>query len=934
MIRNVDSEEITVKYRIGWLAAVAFGIAGNISLFTLGPVLQSVGKIGILLFIVGMIVAWIGGFLWIKVILRHQDKVGGVAVNCFESYRTRSPLLLTLVCFGYWLSWVVQAAFSAQFCATAITEWLSLTQISSMMLSIGIMIFFIGCGLVKLTIVARIIVPIACVTVLLSLLSGILPILAGNVHWGEQALMSVQLPFAGWFGYLTVLMSGFYLVSWIVPAYEVTTCLAGEMKNGEKNIPKAFIVSGILSGLFFVLLPIIWLSVLGFDNLIADYTAGKNWLNFELLFPGFGKTFASTCGSFLIISFMLCSGIGSIVGPSRTLVQLAEYGLFPKIFQRRLENGAPWIAVGVAGLLSILTLYFEAPVWLMSATNFGYLSCMIIATLGVWLISKEGTENNVLNSSRNIELSTLVVCGIWFASIIFGYQQYGMYAVFNGILFIFLAILPYAWRKVGDGFQKGEKINWHSMNISLRMLFFGVTLLNVVGYLLALKQLPQTGSLVVFLNDIFVTVVLTSIVIGLLLTDSVAYASMQIAAVSRQLSQTTMVELVQAMKALGRGVLEKTHINFKKILLKSNRKDELGIMANSFDELETQVESVIENIDTTREQLNTAREELVNANQLLEKRVQERTAELSEQYIKLQTEMAEGLKTKESLAIASQQLLKTARMAGMAEVSTSVLHNVGNVLNSVNVSISLITEKITKSKISALSKVVELMQANSEHIAQFMSEDPKGKLLQPYIAELSHHLTEERESALRELKSLDQNIQHIKDIVKSQQSITGETGGVQEPLVLKKLLDDAIEIALCDMGSKGIHIKREYLVEDEVIIDKSKVMQILLNLMRNANDSVLSSKQPDKEIIVRVEKIEGDRMSIKVIDNGEGIAPENITRIFSFGFTTKETGHGFGLHSSALVARELRGSLNAYSDGVGKGATFHLILPFISKATK
>lgn len=919
------------KYQIGWLAAAGLGVAGNASLFTLGPVLHSIGNIGIPLFIIGMIIAWLGGLLWLNVILRHRDKVGGVAVNCFESFETRSPLLLTLVCFGYWLSWVAQAAFSALFCSTAIIQWFSLTQASSGLLAIGFMIFFIACGLIRLTWVARIIIPLAVITVILALFSGILPLMFSQIKWESISLTSAILPFPGWFGYLTAVMSGFYLISWIVPAYEVTACLAGEMKNGDKNIPKAFIVSAILSGLFFIILPIIWLGAIGADTLGSDYTAGTNWLGFELLFPGFGKTFASVSGCLFIISFMLCSGIGSVVGPSRTLVQLAEYGLFPEILSRRLNNGAPWVAVTVAGALSILIVYFNAPIWLMSATNFGYLSCMIIATIGVWLLTKDNPGLKTYTSHRYIDLSTFIICSFWLASIIFGYQQYGMHAVFIGIAFIFVGTIPYSWRKLDDTWHQGNRINWHSMNITLRVLFFGVSLFNILAYLLILNKLPETGGIVVFLNDIFVCIVLISIIIGLFITDSVAYASMQVATVSRELSQTTMVDIVNAMKALGAGALEKAHVNFKKIQIKSNRKDELGIMANNFNELEYQIESVVENIGVTRQQLDTARQKLLDANKKLEKKVQERTHELSEQYVQLQKEMAEGLKTKESLALANQNLIKTARIAGMAEVSTSVLHNVGNVLNSINVSISLIAEKLAKSKITALAKVVDLMQENNANLAKFITEDPKGKLLQPYIAELSHYLIEERDSALNELKTLDQNVQHIKDIVKSQQSLTKDMGGLQEPILLSKVFEDAIEIALPDAQSRGIKITVECSVQDEIIIDKSKLIQILLNIMRNANDSLITSQNPNKEIIIRAKTDEHQHIIIEIIDNGQGIESDNLTRIFSFGFTTKEMGHGFGLHSSALAARELRGSLAAYSDGEGKGARFELTIPFVPK---
>jgi two-component system NtrC family sensor kinase len=64
-----------------------------------------------------------------------------------------------------------------------------------------------------------------------------------------------------------------------------------------------------------------------------------------------------------------------------------------------------------------------------------------------------------------------------------------------------------------------------------------------------------------------------------------------------------------------------------------------------------------------------------------------------------------------------------------------------------------------------------------------------------------------------------------------------------------------------------------------------------------------------------------------------GIAPENLTRIFSHGFTTRTDGHGFGLHSAALAAQQMGGRLTAQSDGPGRGATFTLELPVAAPAT-
>ena len=112
-----------------------------------------------------------------------------------------------------------------------------------------------------------------------------------------------------------------------------------------------------------------------------------------------------------------------------------------------------------------------------------------------------------------------------------------------------------------------------------------------------------------------------------------------------------------------------------------------------------------------------------------------------------------------------------------------------------------------------------------------------------------------------------------------------------------------------------------------VLADKHKVLQILVNLLRNAKHALEEGGGGDKRLKLRV-GINGERrVKISVSDNGVGIAPEHLSRIFEHGFTTRKEGHGFGLHSGALAAREMGGSLGAHSAGPGQGATFTLEFP-------
>jgi PAS domain S-box-containing protein len=279
----------------------------------------------------------------------------------------------------------------------------------------------------------------------------------------------------------------------------------------------------------------------------------------------------------------------------------------------------------------------------------------------------------------------------------------------------------------------------------------------------------------------------------------------------------------------------------------------------------------------------------------------------------------------EKLDHTHRQLVDASRQAGMAEVATSVLHNVGNVLNSVNVSSSVIGEKIRKSKASSLTKVVALIKEHESNLGDFFANDPKGKQLPGYLASLATHLAQEQNEILEEVKSLGGNIMHIKDIVTTQQNYA-KTIGVAENLPVVGLVEDAMQLNKGAMTRHNIKIVRDFADVPPVLTEKHKVLQILVNLIRNAKYACDDRGENDKQITLRVFNGDG-KVKISVIDNGIGIAPENLTRIFNHGFTTRKEGHGFGLHNGAIVAKELGGSLSAFSEGPGRGATFTLELP-------
>ena len=275
---------------------------------------------------------------------------------------------------------------------------------------------------------------------------------------------------------------------------------------------------------------------------------------------------------------------------------------------------------------------------------------------------------------------------------------------------------------------------------------------------------------------------------------------------------------------------------------------------------------------------------------------------------------------------AHRQLVETSRLAGMAEVATSVLHNVGNVLNSVNVSTAVVSEKIRCSRVGNLAKAAALIQSHAHDLPRFFAHDPKGRQLPGYLSQLAAHLAEEQQELLKEIASLNSNIEHIKEIVAMQQSYA-RISGVTETLNVTDLLEDALRMNAGAIERHHIRVFREFLYVPQVCADKHKILQILVNLIRNAKYALDEGKPAEKRLTLRLASHQNETVKISVIDNGVGISAENLTRIFAHGFTTRKDGHGFGLHSGALAAREMGGSLTVESAGPGMGATFTLELP-------
>ena len=282
----------------------------------------------------------------------------------------------------------------------------------------------------------------------------------------------------------------------------------------------------------------------------------------------------------------------------------------------------------------------------------------------------------------------------------------------------------------------------------------------------------------------------------------------------------------------------------------------------------------------------------------------------------------------EQLEAAHKKLVDFSRQAGMAEVATNVLHNVGNVLNSINTSANVAIDAVRETKGTGVARLASMLEEHRDDLPGYLAGEGRAEKMRTYVISLAERLASEQELVLAELTDLKRNIDHIKEIVAMQQSYAGVCG-VIERQQLPTLVEDALRMHTGGLSRHKVSVVRRFEAVPEILVDKHKVLQVLVNLISNAKYALSASTAEERQLTLSVAEGAEGALRVAIADNGIGIPKENLARIFAHGFTTKKDGHGFGLHSAALAAREMGGSLSAHSDGLGQGATFVLELPLL-----
>lgn len=269
------------------------------------------------------------------------------------------------------------------------------------------------------------------------------------------------------------------------------------------------------------------------------------------------------------------------------------------------------------------------------------------------------------------------------------------------------------------------------------------------------------------------------------------------------------------------------------------------------------------------------------------------------------------------------KLAAARRKEQMSEIASSILHNVGNVLNRITVSAVLMEERLNSLRIDGIGKLAGLLAEHSSELATFLREDPRGKQIPQFLQLVADQLHDGKQALARELAVMKRAVEHIEVVVASRKHLRS----VEKPteVELTELVNVALDIILSH--SEAIDVHRSYEAVPRVTVDPHAVLQIMLNLISNARHSVTAAERPDKTLRVHVCRSGEDMVCIEVSDNGVGISEEDIERIFTRGFTTKPDGQGMGLHSSAHIAASIGGTLTVHSPGRGMGATFALRVP-------
>jgi signal transduction histidine kinase/DNA-binding response OmpR family regulator/HPt (histidine-containing phosphotransfer) domain-containing protein len=597
----------------------------NQSLFLIGALIAAQGTAAVPLLVLGLLMSWAALPGWTELILMWPDRVGGIAAACAEAFRPYSPVLANLTGTCYWWGWVPTCGLTALLSASALHQWY-LPGVPVKLLAAAIVVTFALVNLSGLRRVTRMAVLIAAGSAALAFVSAIMPVLAGHVDWHQAASFHLDTPFGGLFGRLTSAMAGLYLIGFAAPAFEAAACHVGETIDPNRNVPRAMYASAGMATLYFLVLPVIWLGMFGPAPLTHQLTSVLG-PTFSPLFGGLGKSVAVW---FMVLN-MFHGTLTPITGVARTLSQLSEDGLLPRVLAKRSRHDVPWVASMLTAVMAIGFLLGGDPIWVIAAANFTYLIGISLPSVAVWLLRKN--EPDLARPYRaprgTIGLGLAAAIG-WGLSTVFGFEQFGLPTVLFGLGLAYSGVAAYGYRQWRDRAGAPRRIA-RSLHLKLTGAMLAVMTLDGFGYLLAVSHVTATDpALVSVLQDIFVAVAILTITVGLVLPGMIAHGATEVASAADRLVSGTLADLTRAMRALSEGDLAGARARVETRHVAIHSRDEVGAMAasmnviidesaraaGSLDGARESLQAVLTDLESTRDQLQTALVQATEASRL------------------------------------------------------------------------------------------------------------------------------------------------------------------------------------------------------------------------------------------------------------------------------------------------------------------------------
>jgi diguanylate cyclase (GGDEF)-like protein len=585
---------------IGWVGTSALAMGGsNQMVFLVGALVLAQGTGAIPLLIVGMLLGWAAAPGWIELVLMWPKRVGGIAATCAEAFRPYNPVLANLTGVCYWWGWVPTCGFTAILSATALHEWY-LPWVPVTPLAIGVVVAFTLINLAGVRAVTRVAIPVATIAAVLALLSAVIPVVAGTVDYESALSFHLDTPFDGFFGAMTSAMAGLYLVGFAAPAFEAATCHVGETRDPAKNVPRAVYASGAMAGLFFIALPLVWHGTIGSPGMSGELT-GTLGPTFAPLLAGGAKAAAI----WFMVANMFMGTMQPLAGASRTLSQLSEDGLLPRSWAKRNRNDAPWVTTLLTAGFAIGALLAGVPTWMIAAANFAYLIGIGLPSVAVWLLRRnEPDRERPYRAPRGTIVLGLGAAFCWFVATCLGFEQFGLPTVLLSIVLAYAGSVLYAWRRASDRRRSGVQKIGRSLGFKLTGAMIAVMVLDGAGYLLAVTAVDQADTqLVSLLQDIFVAVAILTISVGLVLPGMISHAVEQVSTAAGRLADGTVADLTRAMEALAAGDFEQAKARVDVVPVDVRTRDEVGVMAASFNRMQLAVGHAAVALDGAREGL-------------------------------------------------------------------------------------------------------------------------------------------------------------------------------------------------------------------------------------------------------------------------------------------------------------------------------------------